>query len=349
MAIRLSRVSWTRAFLVVLLTLGIRANVMAQGDATTASPKPLGGAQKVPQGPNEGLKEYSRPPDLDNVCYGPHSRNVLDLWKAESDQPTPLVAYFHPGGFGHGDKRGERTGLPPVLLDICLTEGISVAAANYRYSWQAPFPSQLQDSARVIQFLRYHAAEWNLNPKAVAAEGGSAGGAISMWLAFRDDMADPKSHDPVQRQSTRLPVAGAVDGQSSLDPRVIASLVGEQTALKAGRQALAPLFGLPEDEDLLQAKRAFPLYKEASAINYLKDGAAPVFLYYTSPPRPLPPATTSEGIHNYRFGVIVKERMDQLGIECVLRHAGQYTGDRQPQFYSDMVDFFLKHFPNEAQ
>ena len=41
---------------------------------------------------------YSRAPDLANVAYGSRARQVLDLWKAKSEYPAPLVVYFHPGG-----------------------------------------------------------------------------------------------------------------------------------------------------------------------------------------------------------------------------------------------------------
>ena len=34
-----------------------------------------------------------------NVSYGPHERNAIDLWLAESAEPTPLVLYIHGGGF----------------------------------------------------------------------------------------------------------------------------------------------------------------------------------------------------------------------------------------------------------
>ncbi|MCP4644324.1 MAG: hypothetical protein GY851_28030, partial [bacterium] len=43
-------------------------------------------------------------PDFADVRYGEHERNVLDVWKAMSDEPTPLVIYIHGGGFIAGDK-----------------------------------------------------------------------------------------------------------------------------------------------------------------------------------------------------------------------------------------------------
>ena len=41
---------------------------------------------------------------LHDVRYGPHERNVLDLWLVKSDKPTPLVLFIHGGGFQTGDK-----------------------------------------------------------------------------------------------------------------------------------------------------------------------------------------------------------------------------------------------------
>ena len=116
---------------------------------------------------------------------------VLDLWRAKSATPAPLVVFIHGGGFRGGDK----TNLAPALLAKCLDTGISVAAINYRLSQQAAFPAPMLDSARAIQVLRSKAAEWNLDPKRFAATGGSAGAGISLWIGFHDDLADPASAD----------------------------------------------------------------------------------------------------------------------------------------------------------
>src|SRR5262245_4805795 len=150
-------------------------------------------------------------PDVANARYGPHERNVLDLWKARAEKPTPLVVFIHGGGFRGGDKKN----LPLPLLDRCLKAGLSVASINYRLSQHAPFPAPMHDSARAIQFFRSKAKDWNLDPARIACTGSSAGAGISLWLAFHDDLADPKSTDPVARQSTRLSCAAVLGAQSS--------------------------------------------------------------------------------------------------------------------------------------
>ena len=147
--------------------------------------------------------QYSRQPDAANVAYGPHARHVLDLWKASSSKPAPLVIYFNPGGFSAGDKSWIETYDNASLREMCLTRGISVATANYRYAAQAPLPAAMLDCARAIQFLRLHAREYKLDSKAVIAAGSSAGAAAALWLAFHDDLVDSDSDDPVSRQSTR--------------------------------------------------------------------------------------------------------------------------------------------------
>src|SRR5262249_24723991 len=79
--------------------------------------------------PPVGLSQAKRKPDrLIGVKYGPHERNVLDLWKAPSSEPTPLVVFIHGGGFHAGSKELLRD----AFRDACLDAGISVMSINYR-------------------------------------------------------------------------------------------------------------------------------------------------------------------------------------------------------------------------
>ena len=141
-----------------------------------------------------------------DVAYGVHSRQVLDFWRSTSIQPAPVVVMIHGGGWVDGDKSGFR-GAVKRYLDA----GVSVVAINYRLVTEAdrngvtpPVRLPIVDAARSIQFVRSRAKDWNIDPARIGATGGSAGGCSSLWLAFHDDLADPKSDDPIARQSTRL-------------------------------------------------------------------------------------------------------------------------------------------------
>jgi acetyl esterase len=293
-----------------------------------------------PKRANDDARPYAHTPDVANVAYGPHERNVLDLWKAQSAGPAPLVVHIHGGGFTHGDKSSISNG----LLELCLKKGISVATINYRYSNQAPFPAPYMDCVRAIQFLRARSKEWNLNPKLVAATGGSAGAGMSLWIGFHPDMADLTSDDPVKRQSTRLTVVGVTNAQVSYDPHFIAKLIDGKTS---DHVALTTLVGVKPEER--ESEKARKLFEESAPINYLDAGSPPVFMYYNIPMKPFPPTNLNEGIHNPRFGLYLKDKMDKLGIECVVRQVEEYPerSMASAQMTVQMVDFFEKYFARQ--
>jgi len=269
-------------------------------------------------------------PDHANISYAGHERNVYDLWLAKSDSPTPLVIYYHGGGFRAGDKGS----IKPHLLNALLKEGISVAAANYRLSGSAPFPAQMHDSARALQHIRLNAKKYNLDPERIAATGGSAGGHISLWLAFHDDMANKESKDPVERQSTRLRTAAVTAAQSSIDPRFIQKLFNtDQVNL-----AVIQLFGMKDSADI-EKKQFHPLFEEASPLNHLTPDDVPVMAYYSQANEPLPPNSSGRThIHHPKFGIILKEKMKKAGLECELLLKEEHPREPIDKF----VTFFVE-------
>jgi acetyl esterase/lipase len=277
-------------------------------------------------------------PDVANAKYGPHERNVLDLWQARSETPTPLMIYIHGGGFRGGDKRT----LSPQVLNQCLEAGISVAAINYRLTDVAPFPAAHHDSARAVQKLRRRAGEWNLDKTRFAATGGSAGGGISLWLAFHDDLAKLDSDDPVERESTRLTCVAVSGAQSSYDPRFTAAIGLPRFE---SHQFFYPFYGITRDE--FDSDKAHKLYDEAAAITHLTaDDRVPVHLTYGFGDVPID-ENTSIGtiVHHPKFGIVLKERMDKLNVECVLVYPGQ-PGDAPRE---NAVAFLRRHLLAKSQ
>jgi acetyl esterase len=272
-------------------------------------------------------------PDFADVPYGPHARNVLDFWQAKADRPTPLVVFIHGGGWMNGDK----SLVEPVVVVECLKSGISVAAINYRFTTTDPLPAPHHDGARAIQFLRSQAKPWNIDPTRVAAYGGSAGAGITLWLAFKNDMADSASSDPVARQSTRLTCGATFGGQSTYDPHVIKEWIGEKAAR---HPVFNPAYNVKSYEELDNPKLQ-PLFDEVSAIKHLTADDPPVFMYYAEPNVPLSAdVEIGQGMHHPIFGLKLKEAMDRLHIECVYLHYVDCDTDER----LEMLKFFRRHF-----
>ena len=274
-----------------------------------------------------------RTADVQDHSYGKHKLNKFDLWLAKSDSPTPLVVYIHGGGFRGGDK----SRVNQYMLERVLQSGISFASINYRLTGEVPYPAQMHDCARAIQYIRRNAKRWNIDPKRLAAYGGSAGSGISQWLAFHDDMAKPKSKDPVERESTRLSCAIPFNAQCTYDPRQIKKIVPGRAY---NNVALKLLYGLPEDwnwdEDEVDEKLD-ALLKDASPINHLTKDDPPVFVYH------LARSNKPGNIHHSNFGKHLKNRMDKLGIECVRRMDTDYTSP-QTESVEEMIQFLKRHF-----
>ena len=271
-------------------------------------------------------------PDVANGKYGPLERNVFDLWKPQSKKPTPLVVYIHGGGFVNGDKEK----LSANLLKRLLDNGIAVMAINYSLLPAHIYPQPYLDCARAIQLARFNAKEWNLEKAKIAATGSSAGGLTSLWIGFHDDMADKKSTDPVLRESTRLSSMAVFSAQTTLEPGIVGARVGAAT-LKHSFYT-GKFFALkPAD---MQTEKVQKLIKEASPLYYLTKDDPPVWAYYSVAAKPQTDATTvSDAIHHPNFGVVMKEEMDKLKLECKLRHKddGKTVND-------DVLAFFMKHF-----
>lgn len=293
------------ALVPLLLAASLQAQTPAAPPARPAAPK--------------------RAPTLANVAYGTHERQVLDFYKAESAKPTPLLFFIHGGGWVAGDKAKVGD------LEACLAAGISVVSINYRYSWQAqlagvmpPVQWPLEDAARALQFVRSKAGEWNLDKQRIGASGGSAGACSSLYLAFHDDMADPKSRDPVARESTRLWCAAVSGAQTSLDPKQLKEWTPNS---RYGGHAFG--FMVPNDLKSRDTRFAEFLEKRESVLKWIKmyspyehvsKDDPPVYLIYSSAPAIGQPQ--KDPTHTANYGVKLQEHCKAIGTECELVYPG---------------------------
>jgi acetyl esterase/lipase len=271
-------------------------------------------------------KQAPEKPTVADFAYGTHPRQVLDFWQAKSDKPTPVVLYIHGGGWQNGDKSGFKAASAKQYLDA----GISVAAINYRYVKQAvelkiepPVKAPLEDAARALQTIRSKAGEWNIDKKRIGATGGSAGGCSSLWLAFHDDLADPKSTDPIARESTRLYCAAVNGAQTSLDPKELREWMPNYSY---GAHA----FGQPGFQALYDNReKMLKWIKEYSPIEHVSKDDPPIFMEYPSQTvAPVVGENQKDPTHSAVLGIKLAEKCKAAGVEVIL----VYPGQTNPQY-----------------
>jgi len=307
----------------------------------TARAKTQGG-RKSGKGNAQGKKQTS--PTHAKVKYGDHERNVFDIWLAENAKPTPLAVYIHGGGFRAGSKEK----LSQDVLKQLLKAGISVASINYRYlSIDTPLPTSHHDAKRALQFMRSKAKEWNLDKSRVAAFGGSAGAQICMWLAYSDDMAKPKSKDPIERESTRLTCVATTGGQTTNKTEFWKEMITDLMGSKIdGQGFVRPLGTLVDPEKVRMATWGAKTLDQAnkkaarhSALPLVSEDDPPIFMSYGMPPSAKPPTDRNRLrgwlIHHVNLGIALKEKTDALKLEAHLKYPGAELK------YPSQVEFFV--------
>ena len=309
-----------------LLQRAPQADANKDGVLTQTEAKAFLQTQRAKQ---QSQRQAKVQPTQADIRYGDHKRHVIDLYLAKSKEPTPLVIYIHGGGFVGGDKRG----VSRNLIQAMHEESISVAAIHYRFIRTHPFPAPFSDSARAVQFLRHQATKYNLDPTRFAATGGSAGAGISLWLATHDDMADPKSDDPVNRQSTRIRCVSVSGAQVSYDPRF-----WKEIGLAKGLQhpSFPLMFGVAADEPLTDPKKIAIAEACAPIAHVSKDDPA-VYFRYGVKDELNDKTSLGSVVHHPRHGQLFKKKMDSLGIECHV----VYPGGPKAKLSSEQ--FLIKH------
>jgi hypothetical protein len=77
-------------------------------------------------------------------------------------------------------------------------------------------------------------------------------------------------------------------------------------------------------ESEIDMPKAHKLYEQAAAITYASEGDPPTWLGYSRPNGEVTDDTPLGAIvHHPKFGIALKERLDGLGVECVVQYEGQ--------------------------
>lgn len=321
--------------ILILAHCSIGSAQEASGTATS-SPKAAAPAKAAPARPD---------PTYADVVYGSDSeRQMFDFWRAPTKDASPVVLLIHGGGWVNGDKSSY--GNRPIKK--YLEAGISVAALNYRFIAQSmeqgvepPVKACVYDAARALQLIRSKAGEWNIDPKRIGANGGSAGACTSLWLALHDDLADPTSNDPIARESTKLQFAAVTGAQTSLDPKQLREWISNAVYGGHAFGFAAKGRSRPQEFELLiqNREKVLPWIKEYSPIELVTKDDPPLFLEY--PNQKEPPkfgGSEPDPTHSATYGIELAKRYEEVGLPCIVT----FPGNKNKEFDTS-VEFLIHH------
>jgi len=146
---------------------------------------------------------------LTDVAYGPHERQLMDVYLATDVEPLGTkdftIVFLHGGGFSFGEKaQNER------YINSFLQKGLNVVNLNYRI--REGIPRATEDLTLALKHLRRHNEEYRLRLDNVVVGGFSAGGQIASTVGFSQGAAEyPFPLDDGIRIVGVLNIAGPVD------------------------------------------------------------------------------------------------------------------------------------------
>lgn len=109
---------------------------------------------------------------------------ALDLLRPATDEPLPLVVYLPGGGFVMANRTNALE-----LRSFVAESGFVVASVEYRtISDKATYIDSVNDVHAAVAYLRSHAVEYGIDPRAVGLWGESAGGYVAAMTGVTNEV-----------------------------------------------------------------------------------------------------------------------------------------------------------------
>jgi len=127
-----------------------------------------------------------------DLKYGPHERNVLDLFVAEgASGARPTLMFVHGGGFVRGTKRAPGSPFYDNIMLFAARNGMIGVNVEYRLAPQFSWPSGGEDLGMAVRWVADTVASHGGDPNRVFLMGHSAGAThVAIYVSH------PEFHGP---------------------------------------------------------------------------------------------------------------------------------------------------------
>jgi acetyl esterase/lipase len=128
---------------------------------------------------------------------------TMDVFTPNSDANGAAVLFVVSGGWVSDNQPLNGALLGPFVSEP-LKRGYTVFAVFHGSQPRFTIPEAVADLNRAVRFIRAHSRDYGIDPNRIGITGGSAGGHLSLMQGTAGDSGNPKSSDPVERQSSRV-------------------------------------------------------------------------------------------------------------------------------------------------
>ena len=153
------------------------------------------GCKKSDAKRDAGLRYPDNVIRVEDISYGPHKMNVLDVYRPQNAEgKLPVIVSVHGGGWVYGDKK-----LYSHYCTRLAERGFVVVNFTYRLSPESKFPCHLEDTVKVFDWVSKNAEQFGIDKEHVFAVGDSAGGhilALYSALCTNSEFADRFAFEP---------------------------------------------------------------------------------------------------------------------------------------------------------
>jgi acetyl esterase/lipase len=124
---------------------------------------------------------------------------TMDVFTPRQNVNGAAVIFCVSGGW-FSDHRG----IPVGFFAEYIRRGYTVFAVVHGSQPRFTIPEVLEDMHRAVRYIRYHAADFHIDPERIGISGGSAGGHLSLMQGTAAREGDQIALDPVDRVSSRV-------------------------------------------------------------------------------------------------------------------------------------------------
>ena len=142
--------------------------------------------------------EYTRKVD---VVYGRKYGTALtmDVFTPKENANGAAVVWVISGGWFSAHEA-----INPAPVEELLKRGYTVFAVVHGSQPRYTLPEIVADMNRAVRFIRYHAADYSIDPDRIGITGGSAGGHLSLMQGTAGDKGNPAAQNPIDKTSSRV-------------------------------------------------------------------------------------------------------------------------------------------------